>query len=167
MTVQRRAVKHPDDEDAIDPVLHYKLQHQPGVDQSTEEEEEQNKKQGEVRQIQKKKKNGPVAATATATATSASASNAISVYDVLRLVLGLFVVSCALSFYVTGDGLFWGHRPWFTRVDVVKAWLVRLISFVFSPLSLSPFHSFVLLYRCRKEWCLDVAREDLGRVWMT
>ena len=93
-------------------------------------EEAINRKQSVER---KRSTSGSATASATATATAtapATASDVIGIYDILRLVFGLFVVSCALSFFVTGDGLFWGYRPWFTRADVLKAWIVRLFFFL-------------------------------------
>ena len=56
---------------------------------------------------------------------TAATGSTFSVYGIIRLVLGLLVTSCALSYFVTGDSLFWGHRPWYTRMDNLRVWIVR------------------------------------------
>ncbi|MCJ1439181.1 hypothetical protein MMC27_008572 [Xylographa pallens] len=45
----------------------------------------------------------------------------ISVLDVFRVLGGLFLLSCALSYFITNDSIFWGHRPSFTRPAWLKA----------------------------------------------
>jgi predicted heme/steroid binding protein len=49
----------------------------------------------------------------------------IGVLDVLRMLLGLFVLSAAMSWFVHGDSLLWGWKPWFSRIDAIHSWLVR------------------------------------------
>ena len=49
----------------------------------------------------------------------------ISVLDVFRSIAFLALASCALSYFVTRESLFWNiSRPKWTNPDVVKAWLV-------------------------------------------
>ena len=49
----------------------------------------------------------------------------LSVLDVLRILGGLFLLNCLLSYFITNDSVFWGWRPWFIRPKVVMRWLVR------------------------------------------
>lgn len=50
----------------------------------------------------------------------------LSVLDVLRVLGGLALLSSALSYFVTGDSVLWGHRrPAITRPARIRAWLVR------------------------------------------
>ncbi|EMC92170.1 hypothetical protein BAUCODRAFT_38198 [Baudoinia panamericana UAMH 10762] len=42
-----------------------------------------------------------------------------SVLDALRIIGGLVVLNCLLSYFITGDSVLWGWRPWFTRPTVV------------------------------------------------
>lgn len=58
----------------------------------------------------------------------------VTVLDVLRVLGGLVLLNFALSWYVTGESLTWGWRPWFARADGLKAWMVSC--FLFSPLQL-------------------------------
>ncbi|KAJ4513013.1 hypothetical protein HRR78_002860 [Exophiala dermatitidis] len=47
---------------------------------------------------------------------------AISLLDVLRIIITLFAVSCALSYYLTsGSSLFWNYNPWFSHPAQVLA----------------------------------------------
>lgn len=46
----------------------------------------------------------------------------ISLLDAVRVLVTLCVSSLALSYFVTnGESLLWGYRPWFTRLDQLKA----------------------------------------------
>ncbi len=49
----------------------------------------------------------------------------ISTLDILRVLGGIVVLNCALSWLVTGESVSWGYRPWFTKAGMVKAWWVR------------------------------------------
>ncbi|KAF1986405.1 cytochrome b5 [Aulographum hederae CBS 113979] len=46
----------------------------------------------------------------------------LSVLDIVRMVVGAALLSCLCSFFVTGEGFWWGYRPWFANVKMVKAW---------------------------------------------
>ncbi|KAH1498302.1 hypothetical protein LV164_006210 [Aspergillus fumigatus] len=48
----------------------------------------------------------------------------ISVADIIRVLLTLVVASCGLSYYMTGESLLWGYRPWFTRWPVLVQYIV-------------------------------------------
>jgi predicted heme/steroid binding protein len=51
----------------------------------------------------------------------------VSVLDVFRSLAFLVLASCALSYFVTRESLFWNvSRPKWTNPDVVRAWLVSL-----------------------------------------
>lgn len=56
---------------------------------------------------------------------AAEASNRISVLDVLRILGGILLVNCALSYYITGHSVAWGYRPWFSRPAQLRSWAVR------------------------------------------
>lgn len=46
--------------------------------------------------------------------------------DILRIVGGLFLLNCLLSYFITNDSVLWGWRPWFVRPGVVKSYFVSL-----------------------------------------
>lgn len=46
----------------------------------------------------------------------------LSVLDIVRIILGLVLLNCLLSYFVTNDSLLWGWRPWFVRPAVVARW---------------------------------------------
>jgi len=46
------------------------------------------------------------------------------VLDIIRILVGLLVLSSALSWFVTGESVLWGWKPWFSNVGAVKSWLV-------------------------------------------
>jgi hypothetical protein len=48
----------------------------------------------------------------------------ISGLDVLRMLGGLFLLNCLLSYFITTDSVLWGWRPWFIRPAVVMRYLV-------------------------------------------
>jgi len=52
----------------------------------------------------------------------------ISVLDILRVLGGLVLLSCTLSYFITNDSFFWGYgRPSFTRLPWLKAkWVCHL-----------------------------------------
>src|ERR1700761_992880 len=43
----------------------------------------------------------------------------LSVMDVIRIIAGLFLLNCLLSYFITGDSMLWGWRPWFVRPSIV------------------------------------------------
>lgn len=53
-------------------------------------------------------------------------SGGIGVLDILRVLGGLLLLNCALSWFITNDSVLWGYRPWFTRPDTLRAWWVCL-----------------------------------------
>lgn len=55
----------------------------------------------------------------------------VTVLDVLRVLGGLLLLNFALSWYITGESVLWGWRPWFSRVDGVRVWMVSLVSLLF------------------------------------
>jgi predicted heme/steroid binding protein len=54
-------------------------------------------------------------------------SNPFSVIEIARMVTLLVILSCALSYFVTKNDLFWGHRPAFTKLSFWQDLLVWLI----------------------------------------
>ncbi|KAF2461802.1 hypothetical protein BDY21DRAFT_277101 [Lineolata rhizophorae] len=49
--------------------------------------------------------------------------NKLGVLDVLRLLGGAALLSCALSWYISnGESLLWGWRPWFVRGQALRSW---------------------------------------------
>lgn len=48
----------------------------------------------------------------------------VGVLDVLRIMTGLLMLNCCLSYFITNDSMLWGYRPWFVRPKVVMRWLV-------------------------------------------
>jgi hypothetical protein len=46
--------------------------------------------------------------------------------DILRILGGLFLLNCLLSYFITNDSVLWGWRPWFVRPGVVMRYLVSL-----------------------------------------
>ena len=130
MTIQRRAIQRPENVDDAtlsatkpDTLTHQQIQQQHEEDEYAHQKQEKLKKK--YQHAHRKGVDGTAITTTTTTSTSI-------VYDILRLILSLFVVSCALSYFVMGDGLFWGYRPWYTRMNVVRAWIVRLFYFPFA-----------------------------------
>lgn len=54
----------------------------------------------------------------------------LPILDILRALVFALLASSALSYFVTGESFLWGvQRPQWTRLDVVKAYIVRLLSF--------------------------------------
>ena len=54
-----------------------------------------------------------------------TAQPGFSVVDVVRMVLGILLLSSVLSYFITGDSVLWGWRPWFVRPEVLKQKMVR------------------------------------------
>lgn len=52
-------------------------------------------------------------------------SNRISLPDIARLFFLLLFSSFALSYFVTGDSVIWGFKPWFSRWPMLVSKLVR------------------------------------------
>lgn len=54
-------------------------------------------------------------------------SNGLSVLDVLRILGGLVLLSCGLSYLSTsGESMTWGYNPWWTRAREWKSIIVRV-----------------------------------------
>ncbi|KAK5128818.1 hypothetical protein LTR85_000151 [Meristemomyces frigidus] len=49
--------------------------------------------------------------------------NSVGVVDILRLLAGLFLLNCLLSYFITNDSVLWGWRPWFIRPGVVMRYI--------------------------------------------
>jgi hypothetical protein len=88
----------------------------------------------EVRQ-RKGKEAGDKPSSKTASKTVKEQDEASSKLDLFRILTFLFLVSCGLSYVITGgDSWFWGskNKPNYLRVDW---WKARLVSFCAPPLS--------------------------------
>jgi hypothetical protein len=48
----------------------------------------------------------------------------VGVMDILRILGGLFLLNCLLSYFITNDSVLWGYRPWFVRPAVLMRYLV-------------------------------------------
>ncbi|KAL1582376.1 hypothetical protein WHR41_08878 [Cladosporium halotolerans] len=59
---------------------------------------------------------------------SASSSGGVGVVDVLRILGGLFLLNCLLSYFITNDSVLWGYRPWFVRPAAVMRYLQGPVS---------------------------------------
>ncbi|KAK3112412.1 hypothetical protein LTR53_011335 [Teratosphaeriaceae sp. CCFEE 6253] len=44
----------------------------------------------------------------------------LSILDLLRIVGGLFLLNCLLSYFITNDSVLWGWRPWFVRPQLIS-----------------------------------------------
>ncbi|KAI9655706.1 MAG: hypothetical protein M1829_000618 [Trizodia sp. TS-e1964] len=77
------------------------------------------------RRVLRKASPPPVSKVPTTTTPSHAQFSAL---DVLRMLGGLILVSCALSWYVTNESIMWGWRPSFSKYGVVKQWLKGPIS---------------------------------------
>lgn len=58
------------------------------------------------------------------TTPSKKKSSGFSFTDVLRVLGGILLLNCALSYFVTSSSLTWGWRPWYSKPAVVASWLV-------------------------------------------
>jgi isoprenylcysteine carboxyl methyltransferase (ICMT) family protein YpbQ len=55
-----------------------------------------------------------------------SKNGGVGVMDVLRILGGLFLLNCLLSYFITNDSVLWGWRPWFVRPGQVMRYFVSL-----------------------------------------
>jgi hypothetical protein len=54
-------------------------------------------------------------------------TSSFSILDIFRVLTFVILVSSALSYFVTRESFVWGlERPDFTRLDVLKSWLVTI-----------------------------------------
>ncbi|KAM0713858.1 hypothetical protein Q7P37_010820 [Cladosporium fusiforme] len=67
---------------------------------------------------------------AKSTGKSSGSGKGITVVDVLRILGGLFLLNCLLSYFITNDSVLWGWRPWFIRPG-------QVMSFFQGPVSLT------------------------------
>ncbi|KAK5116502.1 hypothetical protein LTR62_008051 [Meristemomyces frigidus] len=58
-----------------------------------------------------------------ASTTSTEAAHSFSIIDILRIVAGLMLLNCLLSYFITNDSLLWGYKPWFIRPAVVLRYI--------------------------------------------
>jgi hypothetical protein len=64
--------------------------------------------------------------------TDHKSSGGLSIVGILKVLLITFVLSSALSWFITGDSFLWGWSPWWSRPGVLKSWIVSgLLSFHF------------------------------------
>jgi hypothetical protein len=57
------------------------------------------------------------------------AGGGVSIMTVLRVVGGLALLSSAMSWFITGDSVLWGWKPWFFSMSAMESWLVRFFFF--------------------------------------
>ncbi|OQN96211.1 hypothetical protein B0A48_17718 [Cryoendolithus antarcticus] len=55
--------------------------------------------------------------------TSKKESNGVGVMDILRILGGLFLLNCLLSYFITNDSVLWGYRPWFVQPSQISRYL--------------------------------------------
>ncbi|KAI5196903.1 cytochrome b5 [Aureobasidium subglaciale] len=65
----------------------------------------------------------PKEASTPTTTTASKKSSGVGLTDVLRVLGGLFLLSSALSYFVTSSSLTWGWRPWYSKPALVASWL--------------------------------------------
>ena len=51
----------------------------------------------------------------------------LSFLDILRMLGGLILLNTVLSYFITGDSILWGYRPWWTRTGPLQTLLARLL----------------------------------------
>lgn len=64
--------------------------------------------------------------TAASTAPSARETDyeySMHVIDIVRVVLTLFAFACSMSLISTGDLVFWGYGPWYTRPAEMRKYI--------------------------------------------
>lgn len=70
--------------------------------------------------------------------------NSISFLDILRILGGIALLNTALSYYITGDAIAWGVRPWWVKPGRLQGWLVRDILHFCLPSHLTRSHTSTL-----------------------
>lgn len=106
-------------------------------------------KMSEVRQ-RKTTEKGPVSSAGGREEAIERSGSFISLLDIARALVFVFLASGALSWVVTGKDFWWGRRPAFTRADVIKAWIVcSMLSVVRQLLIMIEWTCPV--YRCRSQ----------------
>lgn len=56
-----------------------------------------------------------------------STEGSFGVVDILRILGGLFLLNCLLSYFITNDSVLWGWRPWFVRPKAVAQYFVSAL----------------------------------------
>ncbi|KAK4575081.1 hypothetical protein LTR86_000933 [Recurvomyces mirabilis] len=64
----------------------------------------------------------------TAGGSTPKTKSGLSVVDVLRILGGVFLLNCLLSYFITNDSVLWGWRPWFVRPSVVMQYIQGPVS---------------------------------------
>ncbi|KAK0280300.1 hypothetical protein LTR91_004807 [Friedmanniomyces endolithicus] len=59
--------------------------------------------------------NTPKSTTTTTTPQTKSTTKTFGTLDLLRILGGLLLLNCLLSYFITNDSVLWGWRPWFIR----------------------------------------------------
>jgi len=74
---------------------------------------------------QRKKADAPPTPAKSPAALAKEEDSSSLLLDVFRALTFLIICSCALSYFVTRNSVVWGlQRPNWTRVDVVRSWIV-------------------------------------------
>jgi hypothetical protein len=90
---------------------------------------------------QRKKADAPPTPAKSPAALAKEEDSSSLLLDVFRALTFLIICSCALSYFVTRNSVVWGlQRPNWTRVDVVRSWIV-FPPFPLHPLSISKSYS--------------------------
>ena len=54
----------------------------------------------------------------------------IGFLDIIRVLGGVLLLNSVLSYFITGDSVLWGYRPWWTRPGPVRTfWVCFLTAF--------------------------------------
>jgi hypothetical protein len=73
---------------------------------------------------------------------AAATSNGLSVLDILRILGGIVLLSCGLSYLSTsGESMTWGYNAWWTRAREWKSLMVRISHVQFLPLTPTKHHN--------------------------
>jgi hypothetical protein len=54
-----------------------------------------------------------------------TSSGGVGIMTVVRIVGSLALLSSAMSWFITGDSVTWGWKPWFFSMSAMESWLVR------------------------------------------
>lgn len=53
-------------------------------------------------------------------------ANKFKLMDLVRILGGLVLLNCALSYFITADPYAWGYRPWWINPSQVQRWIVSV-----------------------------------------
>ena len=76
------------------------------------------------RNVPTKQANGGAGTKANGKSTKTKKDAGFGVMDALRILGGLFLLNCLLSYFITNDSVLWGWRPWFVRPNVLMRYMV-------------------------------------------